>query len=49
LKDRKSTVSLVSVKLISVDPALFELPADYTPWRPPASSQTNNPPATTNK
>jgi hypothetical protein len=49
LKDRKSTVSLVSVKLGSVDPALFEMPADYTPWHPPAPSQTNNPPAMTNK
>ena len=33
LKGRKLTTTLVSVKVEPVDPALFELPKDYSPWK----------------
>ena len=37
LNGRTATNTLVSVKLEPVDAALFELPADYSPWKRPAN------------
>ena len=34
-------ITLVSAKVEPVDAALFELPADYTPWKPPVVQLTN--------
>ena len=42
---RKVTTSLVSASAESVDASLFEMPADYTPWKPPVVQVTS--PATT--
>jgi hypothetical protein len=46
---RKVTTTLISAKVEPVDAALFELPADYSPWKPPevrlttpATMQTND-------
>lgn len=36
---RKSSTTLVSVKVESVDASQFELPADYTPWKRPSEKQ----------
>ena len=36
-RGRTVTTSLVSVKLEPVDASLFELPAGYSPWKPPAN------------
>ncbi len=44
-----SIVTLVSAKAEPVDAALFELPADYSLWKPPASSQTTNKAAAPNR
>ncbi len=41
----KVTVTLISARAEPVDPSLFELPADYSPWKPPEVRLTN--PATT--
>jgi hypothetical protein len=45
---KTGTVTLVSAKAEPVDASLFELPADYVPWKPPVS-QTNNTVTTTGK
>ena len=41
----KVTVTLISARVEPVDPSLFELPAGYSPWKPPEVRLTN--PATT--
>lgn len=41
---KTNTVSLVSVKQEPVDPALFAIPPDYTPWKAPPASPVNAPP-----
>jgi hypothetical protein len=38
IKERKLTTTLVSAKLETVDASLFELPADYVPWKKPDKS-----------
>jgi hypothetical protein len=38
---RKVTVTLISAKAEPVDASLFELPADYSPWKPPEVRLTN--------
>ena len=43
--DHKVTTTLISARIEPVDAALFELPADYSPWKPPEVRLTN--PATT--
>jgi hypothetical protein len=35
IKGHKTTTTLVSVKVEPVDPSLFDLPADYKPYKPP--------------
>lgn len=40
-KGRTVTNTLVSVKVEPVDVSLFELPADYVPWKPPTAQSTN--------
>jgi hypothetical protein len=47
LGGHKVTVTLVSASAKPVDASLFELPADYTPWKPPVLQTTNT--ATTNQ
>ena len=42
---RKVTITLISARVEPVDASLFELPADYTPWKPPVVQVTT--PATT--
>jgi hypothetical protein len=37
----KFTITLVSAKVEPVDASLFEMPADYTPWKPPVVQMTN--------
>ena len=37
----KVTVTLLSARAEPVDPLLFELPADYSPWKPPEVRLTN--------
>jgi hypothetical protein len=39
---RKAIITLVSAKVEPVDASLFELPSDYSPWKPPALPQTTN-------
>jgi hypothetical protein len=48
IKGQKIIATLVSANANAVDPALFEMPAGYTPWHPSSSQETNSP-ATTNK
>ena len=38
---RKVTTTLISARVEPVDAALFELPADYSPWKPPTVLITN--------
>ena len=42
VKGQTTTITLVSAKVEPVDPSLFELPADYSPRKPPASPQKTN-------
>jgi hypothetical protein len=42
---RNVTITLVSASVEPVDASLFEMPADYTPWKPPVVQVTT--PATT--
>jgi hypothetical protein len=35
IKGRTATITLISAKAEPVDASLFELPADYSPWKPP--------------
>jgi hypothetical protein len=37
----KVTVTLISARVEPVDPSLFELPADYSPWKPPVVQVTS--------
>jgi hypothetical protein len=39
---RKTIITLVSAKVEPVPASLFELPADYSPWKPPVLRQTTN-------
>ncbi len=39
--NRKVTTTLISARVEPVDAALFELPADYSPWKPPEVRLTN--------
>jgi Domain of unknown function (DUF4412) len=51
IKGRTATITLISAKAEPVDASLFEMPADYSPWKPPemrltipAMTQTNDEP-----
>jgi hypothetical protein len=41
---RKVTTTLIAARVGSVDAALFELPADYSSWKPPEVRLTNGVP-----
>jgi hypothetical protein len=45
---RKVTTTLISARVEPVDAALFELPADYSPWKPPTIMVTNGLPMSGN-
>jgi hypothetical protein len=45
---RKVTTTLISARIEPVDAALFELPADYSPWKPPTIMVTNGLPMSGN-
>jgi hypothetical protein len=42
INSRKVFLTLVSAKEEAVDPSIFEVPANYTDWIPPAPSPTTN-------
>ena len=42
MKGQTAIITLISAREEPVDASLFELPADYTPWKPPAVSLTNS-------
>jgi hypothetical protein len=44
---KPSIITLVSAKLDPLDASLFELPADYVPWKPSGLPATNTPPPPT--
>jgi hypothetical protein len=44
VKNRTVTIALVSVQQAPVDATLFDVPADYTPYKPPAKNQPPPPP-----
>ena len=49
MKGQTAIITLLSAKAEPVDASLFELPADYSPWKSPVSLPTTNSATTPNK